>query len=246
MKEETIVEKITWEEYACITNRIMTAIQVKHAYNVAMYTITIAIIGFALESKNAWLFLLPYIVLFSFHRLIQNERYRINKYDAYLAVYSKDGWEQNYKTFHMNLEQCYNRHPHGITKSKMVRVSALHLGFMCSVMAILMGGYNIISIESGVDLNRWISNTTFFDWLLGLAAVVLFVVMIFWCKNANDSMYTRDKYIEQIKKLILMEEDDQKVSSNETMIENDLNKQEHVIKDDSVMKETVNFSVFMN
>lgn len=234
MKEEKIPDKITWEEYACITSRITAASQTKHSYNIAMYTITIAIIGVALECKNAWLFLLPYVVLFSFHRIIQNERYRINKYDAYLAIYSEDRWERNYKAFHMNLEQSYAEHPHGITKSRFVRVSALHLSAVCSLMAIFMWVYNVTFIDGELDLNRLISNTSIFDCFLVVIAVLLFFIMIFWCKNATDSMSTRDKYIEQIKQ--------QKTSSDEVEEQSaeikERNQQSDVLKGTSVIRGT--------
>jgi len=203
-KDETF-EKITWEEYTCITNRITSSFQVKHSYNIAMYTITIAIIGFAVETKNAWLFLLPYIVLFSFHRIIQNERYRINKYDAFLAVYSDDVWEQGYKEFHDNLKKTYTVHTHGITTSKLVRVSALHLGLVCSMMSIFMRAYNLVCTGEGYDLNLLVKNCTLGDVFLLVAALGLLVLMFFWCKNANDSIATREKYIRQIKLQLLKE-----------------------------------------
>lgn len=199
MDNEQKQRKIKWEEYACITNRITTSFQVKHSYNIAMYTITIAIIGYALETKNAWLFLLPYVVLFSFHRIIQNERYRINKYDAFLAVYSDDIWEQEYKEFHDNLKQCYRIHEHGITTSKFVRVPALHLGFVCSVMSISMQVYNLVYINGRYDLNCLVTDYTLGDLFLLVVACVLLILIFLWCKNANNSIATREKYIEQIK-----------------------------------------------
>lgn len=200
MDKERNVKKITWEEYACITSRIMTSFQIKHSYNIGMYTITIAIIGFALETQNAWLFLLPYVVLFSFHRIIQNERYRINKYDAFLAVYSNDVWEQEYKEFHDNLKQSYKVHVHGITTNKLVRVPALHLGLVCSVMSIFMQAYVMVSTGEGYDLNRLITHYTLGDIFLIAVAFGLWILIFFWCKNANDSMATREKYIEQIQR----------------------------------------------
>lgn len=190
---------ITWEEYACITNRIIAAYQVKHSYIIAMYTITIAIVGYAIQAKNAWLFLLPYIVLFSFQRLIQNERYRINKFDAFLAVYSEDIWEREYKEFHDNLKLSYRVHEYGIITSKFVRVPALHLGVACSGMAILMQVYSLVYTSEGYDLNRLITHWTFWDILLLTIACVLLILIVIWCKNANDSEATRAKYIEQIR-----------------------------------------------
>lgn len=200
MDNEQEVRKITWEEYTCITNRIIASFQVKHSYNIAMYTITIAIIGYAIQAKNAWLFLLPYVVLFSFHRLIQNERYRINKYDAFLAVYSKDIWEREYKEFHDNLKLTYRVHEYGIVTSKLVRVPALHLGLVCSVMSIVMQMYNLVYTDEGYDLNRMVTQCKLGDLFLLIVACVLLILIFIWCKNANDSEATREKYIEQIKR----------------------------------------------
>ena len=55
-------------EYNALRSEILNLISIQNTYIIAMYTITITILGFGLQTQNSFLFLLPYIVLFSFQK----------------------------------------------------------------------------------------------------------------------------------------------------------------------------------
>ncbi len=50
-------------EYIELKEEVIALIQIQNNYIIAMYTITVSILAFAIERNNEWLFLLPYIIL---------------------------------------------------------------------------------------------------------------------------------------------------------------------------------------
>lgn len=82
-----------------LRQEILDLITIQNTYIVAMYTITITIIGIGLERKSNVLFLLPYIILFSFQCIISAKKDGYIRIAAYIAVYleERDGWEKQYQ-----------------------------------------------------------------------------------------------------------------------------------------------------
>lgn len=60
--------------------------------------------------------------------------------------------------------------------------------------------YNLVYTGEGYDLNRIVTQCALGDLFLLIVACVLLILIFIWCKNANDSEATREKYIEQIKR----------------------------------------------
>ena len=87
-------------EYTMLKQEIISLVEIQNTYIIAMYTITITILGVAFERKSQILFLLPYIILFSFQRIISAKRDGMLRIASYIAVYLEEGtgWESIYET----------------------------------------------------------------------------------------------------------------------------------------------------
>lgn len=55
---------IHYNQYAPLKAEMQEIVAIQSNYIIAMYTITVAIIGIGLQFDNVWLLLLPYVVLF--------------------------------------------------------------------------------------------------------------------------------------------------------------------------------------
>lgn len=85
-------------EYTMLKEEILGLISSSDNLIIAMYTITIAILAVAFETNNCLLFLLPFIVLFSFQGVLNRKRDNMVKLAAYIAVYLEEekGWESKF------------------------------------------------------------------------------------------------------------------------------------------------------
>lgn len=83
-------------EYLSLRSEIISLVDIQYNYILAMYTISIALISLAIQQQNEWIFLLPYIVLFSFQRVISAKRNIMIRIAAYIAVFLDEefGWEK--------------------------------------------------------------------------------------------------------------------------------------------------------
>lgn len=87
-------------EYTMLRQEILDLINIQNNYIIAMYTITITILGIALERQSQVLFLVPYLILFSFQRIISAKKDGMVRIAAYISVYlekDKEGWESKYE-----------------------------------------------------------------------------------------------------------------------------------------------------
>lgn len=180
------------DEISYISNQISVLNTSKENYIIAMYTITIMIIGFALEYKNNILFILPYLILFSFQRIIDSKKYNSLKYCAYLASFTDVGWERFFDFIEDEIfKPSYDETI--ISRLKLVRVSSLHLGLICSLLcsiSVVTESFSIYPFTQTVTNSGWI--------LIGLAWF-LFFLMIIWTWNALDSRKARKRYVNDFK-----------------------------------------------
>ena len=177
------------EEYTAIKQEISATINIQHNYIIAMYTITAAFIGCAIEFDSLWLFIIPYLVLISFQRIVDVKKYHSLKLTAFLAVYSNDIWESNYTYFEEKvLSPTYAKSVLG--KFRIVRVSSLHLGALCTILCV---GRAVLSLmdNSTNDIARLVVPC--------IISVLLFFFLIYWCSDALDSYATRKKYVKAFK-----------------------------------------------
>ena len=181
-------------EYTMLKQEIISLVELQNTYIIAMYTITITIFGVAFERKSHILFLLPYIILFSFQRVISAKRDGILRIAAYIAVYLEEGkgWESSYEkvvdktTKESNGKEKFSRFMNIITG----RISSLQLGALCSIASIIMCCYN-----KGITLSN-IYDLKLTDSLVLIAAIVLFAVLYYWTKDVLKSK--RQRYIESL------------------------------------------------
>lgn len=82
-------------EYSMLKQEILQLTSACDNLVIAMYTVTIAILAVAFETNNYNLFLLPFVVLFSFQGILNRKRAGIVRIVAYIVVYLEEekGWE---------------------------------------------------------------------------------------------------------------------------------------------------------
>lgn len=135
------------EEYSSLRAEIIGIVDIIQNYIIAMYTITIAILTFAIQQQNQWLFLIPYVVLYSFQRIIAVKKDIMVRMAAYIVVFldGEFGWEKNYSdicketTFKHNASEKFSKLKNIVSG----RISSLQLGAVCSVGCVIMSIYDI-------------------------------------------------------------------------------------------------------
>lgn len=130
-------------EYNALRAEVLNLISIQNTYIIAMYTITVTILGIGLQTQNSLLFLLPYTVLFSFQRTISAKRDGYLRIAAYIAVYLEkgSGWESRYETIVRSIQPVPNSKNNkllSIGKNIILgRISSLQLGVICSIASII-------------------------------------------------------------------------------------------------------------
>ena len=167
------------EEYSALKAEITETVNIQQNYIIAMYTMTAAFIGFAIQYSNLWLFVIAYIVLIPFQRIIDAKKYHKLKLSAILAAYSNDIWEQHYTHFEDNVfSPTYHRS--FFSKFYIIRVSSYHLGALCSALCVLKGILMILNTST-------VKNPLLYIYLPSFIAILLFCFIGYWGKSALDS-----------------------------------------------------------
>lgn len=191
------------EEYTSLRSEIISLVDIQYNYILAMYTISIAIISLAIQQQNEWIFLLPYIILFSFQRVITAKRFIMLRLAAYIAVFLDEdfGWEKNYNDIVDHTLKKHNRKKKFSWLKNIIsgRISSLQLGVVCSVGCIIVCFRHIVE-NYGWDNAKnviWI-RTHLIQFLPVICAFLLLAALFDWCRGAVDSMEVRAKYIESL------------------------------------------------
>lgn len=191
------------DEYSSLRAEIIGIIDITQNYIIAMYTITVAILTFAIQQQNPWLFLIPYVVLFSFQRIISAKRDIMVRMAAYIAVFLDEdfGWEKNYKEIYKRTTDKHNDKGKFSSFMNIIsgRLSSLQLGVVCCIGCIIMNVYVIYEIvkDSTPDTNV-LSEISAMDIIPSVCAILLLGALIEWCKNSLNTMKRRDQYIESL------------------------------------------------
>lgn len=184
-------------EYASLRQEMINLIDLQNNYIIAMYTITVTILGIAYERRSHILFLLPYVILFSFQRIISAKRDGLLRIAAYVSVFLEkdDGWESRYSKV-VN-ETCYKNNKVRYTKFMNIitgRMSSFQLGFLCSISSIITCCINKnINLTNLSDISLKESSTL-------ICSVALFAILYYWNKDSLKAMDKRTIYIEALKK----------------------------------------------
>lgn len=191
------------DEYTSLRSEIISLVEIQYNYILAMYTISIAIISLAIQQQNEWIFLLPYIILFSFQRVITAKRFIMLRIAAYIAVFLDEefGWEKNYNDIVDNTLKKHNRKKKFTWLQNVLtgRISSLQLGAVCSVGCIIVCIKHIVENYGWNNVKNilWI-RTHFIKFFPVACAILLMAALIDWCKGAVDSMEVREKYIKSL------------------------------------------------
>lgn len=195
---------IHYNQYAPLKAEMQEIVAIQSNYIIAMYTITVAIIGIGLQFDNVWLLLLPYVVLFSFQRIIQAKKDVMLRIAAYIVVFldGPDGFEKNYiKIVNKTTNRFSQKKPYSWLRNVVSgRISSLQLGALCSSLCIIK--YLLTERNGKLLLSEWSENytqITFIDTLPILAALGLFILLWYKCRDALCSMRDRANYIRSLK-----------------------------------------------
>lgn len=198
------------EEYISLREEIISVIEIQNNYVIAMYTITVAILGLAIQQKNEWLFLLPYIILFSFQRIISAKKDVMIRLGAYIAVFLDDdfGWEKYYPDI---FKETTNKHNDKDSFSKLMnvisgRLASLQLGVVCSVGCVAMCIIN--GINEWKEYSNILTDLPVSDVIPIFISILLLAMLQEWCKGALNAMQRREQYIESLESYKRKLEDD--------------------------------------
>lgn len=186
-------------ECQAIRTKIDSLTNVQSNYTITMYAVTAIILVFAIERNNGILFLLPYIILFSFQRAISVKQDTILKLEAYMAVYIEegDGWENRYE----RIIECITMKNMDFIEFKKYKnmllreVPSQQLGLVCS------GGCILTCIISRLDIvdNGLLITDPIWGFILIVLSVVLYYALHKWCGGELNPMEKRAAYIESLK-----------------------------------------------
>lgn len=191
------------EEYNSLRAEVLGVIDIIQNYIIAMYTISIAILTFAVQQQNAWLFLLPYVVLFSFQRIIVAKKDIMVRIAAYIAVFLDGdfGWEKNYKEIYENTTVKHNASGQfsNLMNAISGRISSLQIGVVCSLGCLIMNIYSVYEIIQKSTPDTYVlDKISAMDILPSVCAILLLAALKEWCKNSLNSMQRREQYIQSL------------------------------------------------
>jgi hypothetical protein len=118
------------------------------------------------------------------------------KLAAFIAVFGNDMWEKNFEEIENDVKKKYDKQI--LSKKKIMRISSLHLAFLCSLMCIgsnILLNYKIIFTEGKVHMNLDGKALNIFNIAPIIAAVLLFVFQLYWCRGALNSEEKRKQYV---------------------------------------------------
>lgn len=188
-------------EYNALRAEILNSITLQNNYIIAMYTIAITIIVFAIEQKNAILLLLPYIVIFPFQYTINAKRNNMIKIGVYIREFLEDdmGWE------HINIIITHKVHENRKKNNKVKylidkffrRNGATQLGFICSLGACILHISNLkISLIQIPTIS--LKDTIIFFAAIGLFGCIFTVNKLIWKVDNTQNIYV--DFLKDIKK----------------------------------------------
>ena len=187
------------EEYTSLREEILQLINIQNNYIIAMYTISITILVFGIERKNEWIFMMPYIILLAFQRVISAKNNDMLRIAAYIAVYlenENEGWESQYTKIAKETSIIDKKHKGSLTLKNIIfgRVSSLQLGLVCSILGI------VVCIVNNIQM--WQGKLSFLFYIKSLLPVFILIILYFILryrsKNALSSMEIRSSYINKL------------------------------------------------
>lgn len=184
------------EEYSSLRNEILGLISIQNNYIIAMYTITVTILVFGIERKNEWIFLLPYIILFSFQKNISAKKDAMIRIAAYITVFHENG--MGWESFHEKIvDNTSGGEEKGFSIKSFIagKVASFQLAAVCSIGTIIQCVYN--------NVEKWKGDNSFWSFLHTslpiILAIVLYFLLRFIYANALKLRMTRQEYIKRLK-----------------------------------------------
>lgn len=178
------------EEYLMLREEIMMSMEVVKNYRTMLYTIVVAILAFAFEKENPWLFLAPFAAILPLYLLAMQQIDSTLRIGAYIYVflepYTDFKWETNlYKYDQMHKRQY---------STKKSSIDAYVILSMCCI------ALSIANLDYA-NIQNWKT------WSCIVAQTILTIFSI-WCFKTKhvDYIETKEKYIEEWKEIKALEE----------------------------------------
>lgn len=179
-------------EYTMLKQEIINTSDIIINITIAMYTISISIFVFAFEFGNYFIFLLTYMILFSFQNMINRKKDGINRLAAYIAVYLEEGngWESMLSD-NMLVFRAYDKKL--MTNSRLWnfligRTNATQLGLFSTVFF----------FSSYIPKVNW-QAVTIADYSLMCVSVILLFLLFMSNKREFSNVSMRELYIQRLK-----------------------------------------------
>jgi hypothetical protein len=180
-------------EYAALRNELVSTINIQINLTTVMYTATFVVLGLAISNSNAFLSLLPYLILFPFQGTINNKRGAMMKIGAYLNVFHEDDgqWESVYPKFNRRWKQVAPKRR--IRTRFLTRTSSSQLGVLSSGLAVYFHLANSVNAQY---------HNIFLD--IGFVLIALLPMLFLFLVNrstfqADNTMTTFKKIMQEIK-----------------------------------------------
>lgn len=173
------------DEYVILRDEILLAMETVKNYRIMVYTIVIAILAFAFDKENPWLFLLPFIAIIPLYFLAMHQIDSTMRIGAYIYVFLEPEidikWETNlyqYDILHKNQES---------TKKSSIDPYVI-MSICCLVLSFINLDFS--------NIHKWDMLSCFF-------AQVALALYSFWCFKSKhlDYLETKEKYIEEWKSI---------------------------------------------
>lgn len=179
-------------EYTMLKQEIINTSDIIVNITIAMYTISITIFVFALEFKNCYAFLFPYMILFPFQNMINRKRDGINRIAAYISVYLEKGkgWESRISK---NIVIFRGLDKHQVLVNRIWnfiigRTNSSQIGLLSTI-------FFLYTYANNVNVKA----LTIENYCLLFLSVILFIILFWGNKRELSNMSTRDLYIERLK-----------------------------------------------
>lgn len=192
-------------EYTSLRQEILDSITARDNYIMAMYTITVAILCVAFQLQNPIIFLLPYIILFSFQNTIAAKNENMIVLAAYISVYLEEGhgWESNSIDLKKSMHKTMPfKRPRSVMGRLMGRIGSVQLGLLCSVCCLV---FAVVDVLTAVEFAELIEPAIYI-----VLSIIMYILIRVQTKDVLKLGDRKEIYIEDLRKA--MELADQKQS----------------------------------
>lgn len=169
------------EEYLMLREEILMSLEVVKNYRTMLYTIVVAILAFAFDKENPWLFLVPFVAILPLYSLAMHQIDSTLRIGAYICVFLEPTTNFKWET---NLYKYDQLHKNEYSTKKSSIDSYVIMSICCIILSVVNLDYSAI--------DRW-------DVRGCIIAQIALAMYSFWCFRTKhvDYLETKEKYIKE-------------------------------------------------